>query len=501
MRTKLDAVSGAAVLVTVLAFSATAPLTAYAAAPAFALAFGRNALGLCTLGPAFLLARRREVRRVFSGQRGLVRGEQRRAVLFALAAGTALAAHFATFMTGAQLTSVAMATGLVATQPVWQALIATAQGRRPSRAAWTGLAVSVAGAVVASGADLGTGAAAVTGDVLALAGAVALAAYTALSEQARPDVSTPMYSVLCFSVCTVEMLLLCLVTGTSPVTFTAHAWYALLGLLLLPQLLGLFSLNFALGRAPATAVSVLLLLEAPMAALVGRLWLGQLPTAGAWPGLVMIMLGVAVVVIGDARRAPAAADPPGHGRAGLHTLLQHPILAPAPAEDVHDGIWRDARLGRLTEAERTIRRSENHAVRSHGAKSAEATHWIEVRAHVAHLTGDGRLAVRLWLSAARFHAEATRRDTVRTRLCLEHAFTEWRRLDDHAVACELAPALRQMYASHPNDPREHRRWSGGVREIDAHLAARGLPHAGRDPGRGRRSPSEPAVPPSPGPRA
>ncbi len=480
MRMNLDAVSGAAVLVTVLAFSATAPLTAYAAVPAFALAFGRNALGLLTLGPAFLLARRREVHRVFSGERDLVRKEQRRAVLFAVAAGTALAAHFATFMTGAQLTSVAMATGLVATQPVWQALIATARGSRLSRAAWTGLAVSVAGAVVASGADIGTGADAVTGDVLALAGAVALAAYTALSEEARPDVSTPMYSVLCFSVCTVEMLLLCLVTGTPPVTFTAHAWYALLGLLLLPQLLGLFSLNFALGRAPATAVSVLLLLEAPMAALVGRLWLGQLPTGGAWPGLVMIMLGVAVVVIGDARRAPAAADLPGHGRAGLHTLLQHPILAPAPAGDVYDGIWRDARLGRLTDAEHTIRRSENHSVRLHGAKSAEATHWIEVRAHVAHLAGNGRLAVRLWLSAARFHAEPPRRDTARTRLCLERAFTEWRDLPDHTAMRELAPALRQMYARHPNDPREHRRWSGGVREVDAHLAAQGSAPARRE---------------------
>ncbi|MFJ8491069.1 hypothetical protein ACIRBZ_22355 [Streptomyces sp. NPDC094038] len=82
MRTKLEAVSGAAVPVTGLAFSATAPLTAYAAAPAFAPAFGRDDLGLLTLGPAFLPARRREAHRVFSGERGLVRKEQRRAVLF-----------------------------------------------------------------------------------------------------------------------------------------------------------------------------------------------------------------------------------------------------------------------------------------------------------------------------------------------------------------------------------------------------------------------------------
>ncbi|MEU1305463.1 DMT family transporter [Streptomyces shenzhenensis] len=475
MRTKLDAVSAGAVLVTVLAFSATAPLTAYAAAPAFALAFGRNALGLFTLGPAFLLARRREVRRVLSGERSLVRREQRRAVLFGLAAGTALAVHFATFMTGAQMTGVAMATALVATQPVWQALIATAQGRRLSRPAWTGLAISVAGAMAAGGADLGTGADAVAGDVLALVGAIALAAYTALSEEARPDVSTSMYSVLCFSVCTVEMLLLCLVTGTPPVTFSAQAWLALLGLLLLPQLLGLFSLNFALGRAPATAVSVLLLLEAPVAALVAWLWLGQIPAASAWPGLVMIMLGVAVVVIGDARRAPSPTDLPGQDRTGLHTLLQHPILAtaPPPGEDVYDRIWCDARLGRLNEAENTIRRLENHAVRSHGARSAEATHWIEVRAHAAHLSGDGRLAVHLWLSAARFHADRPEADTARTRLCLEHAFTEWRHLSDHTAILELAPALREMYTRHPNDPRDHRRWSGSTRAVDTRLAVHG----------------------------
>ncbi|MGW1620022.1 hypothetical protein [Streptomyces sp. NPDC002172] len=119
-------------------------------------------------------------------------------------------------------------------------------------------------------------------------------------------------------------------------------------------------------------------------------------------------------MIGDARRAPSATGPPGHAGAGLHTLLQHPILAAAPPDDVYDGIWRDARLGRLAAAEHTIRQSENHAVRLHGAKSAEATHWIEVRAHVVHLTGDGRLAVRLWLRAARFHADPPRRETART---------------------------------------------------------------------------------------
>ncbi|WP_329433918.1 EamA family transporter [Streptomyces anthocyanicus] len=269
MRTRLDAVSLAAVLVTVVAFSATAPLTAYAAGPVLALALGHNALGLFTLGPVFTLIRRREVRKVLRGERRLLRGtEQRRAVVFGVLAGTALAVHFATFMSSTRLTSVALATALVATQPVWQALITTLQGNRLPGATWTGLAVAVVGAAVASGTDGQAGGDALLGDLLALAGAVALAGYTALSEKARPAISTPMYSVLCSAVCTVELLLLCLFTGTPLFAFDGDTWLALLGLLLLPQLLGLFSLNFALGRAPATEVSVLLLLEAPVAALI-----------------------------------------------------------------------------------------------------------------------------------------------------------------------------------------------------------------------------------------
>ncbi|MFF5142036.1 hypothetical protein ACFY6U_20270 [Streptomyces sp. NPDC013157] len=122
-----------------------------------------------------------------------------------------------------------------------------------------------------------------------------------------------------------------------------------------------------------------------------------------------------------------------------------------------------------------------------------------MRAHVAHLTGDGRLAVRLWLSAARFHADPPRRETARTRLCLERAFTKWQRLRDDTAVRELAPALRQMYVSQPDDPGEGRRWDGGVREIDARLGAYGA--ADRDVRSGRRSPSEPAAPPFPGPLA
>lgn len=469
MRTKLDAVSVAAVLVAVVAVSMTAPLTAYAAGPALALAFGRNALGLLTLGPAFLLIRRREMGKVVRGERFLVRREQRRGVLFGVLAGTALAVHFVTFMSSTRMTSVAMATALVATQPVWQALIATLLNKRLPRATWAGLAVAVVGAAVASGADMRAGGGAMAGDALALAGAVAQAVYTALSEQARPDVSTPFYSVLCFSVCTVELLVACLVTGTPPVTFTGDTWLALLGLLIFPQLLGLFSLNFALGRAPATAVSVMLLLEAPVAAFIAWLWLGQLPVGSAWPGLLMIMLGVSVAMTADARRGDPAADGPGDGLVS-RTFPQHSLLAvgSVPGGDPYAPLWHAARAGRSDEVEATIRSLENQDIRVHGVKSPEATHWIEVRAVVAALAGNHGLAARLWLTAARFHSSSAHADLRGTRECLDRAFREWGEVDDDHVVEALAPALRTMYEHDP----DHR--PDVPDAIDRHLRGRGI---------------------------
>ncbi|MFJ2610018.1 DMT family transporter [Streptomyces sp. NPDC087425] len=452
MRKKLDAVSLTVMLLSVSAFSATAPMTAFGTGPALALALGRNVLGLVTVGPVVLLIRRGEFRKVFRGERFLVRKEQRRGAVYGVLAGTALAAHFATFMTSTRMTSVAMATALVATQPVWQALISTFQGNRLPRATWLGLAVSVAGAAVASGMDGTSGGSALLGDGLALAGGIAMAGYTALSEQARPDVSPMVFSVLCSLVCTVELLVVCLIQGTPLLTFDSHTLIALLGLLIFPQLLGLFSLNYALGRVPATVASVMLLLEAPIAALTAWLWLGQLPSRNAAPGLAMIMLGVAVVVVADARRTEPAPEGTGEIRVPL-TFPQHELLALSSREpdgDIHDHLWRQARSGRFAEVETLIRARENDAVRVHGAKSPEATHWIEVRAVVARIADDHALSARLWLAAARFHT-----DLSATRTCLDRAYEEWCDVTDPDTVAELAPALRSLYEQDPYRGADH----------------------------------------------
>jgi drug/metabolite transporter (DMT)-like permease len=279
--------TAAALTVAVLAVSSSAPLIAFAAAPALAVAFWRNGLAAVALTPVTIGPRRAELR-----------GAGRRELTFCVLAGLALAAHFGTWMPSVQLGSVATATALVATQPVWQGLIAAGQGRRPSPAAWAGIGFAVAGAAWATGVDAGVSRQAVLADVLALLGGVFAAVYTALGEQARARLSTTTYTWICYGVCALVLLAGCLAAGVRLAGYDGKTWAAILAIVVGAQLLGHSMFNYALQRTSATTVSVLILLETPGAALLAWAWLGQTPRLSVLPGLALLLIGVAVVVLG-----------------------------------------------------------------------------------------------------------------------------------------------------------------------------------------------------------
>ena len=290
MRSTPAPLTAVALTVAVLAVSSSAPLIAFAAAPALAVAFWRNGLAFAALTPITAGPRRSELVTLRS-----------RTGLFAVLAGVALALHFATWMPSVQMGSVATATALVATQPVWQGLIAAAQGRRPSTAGWVGIGLAVAGAAWATGIDVGVSAQAVLADLLALVGAMAAAVYTAFGERARTRLSTTTYTWVCYGTCAALLLVVCVVGRVQLHGYDEQTWAAILALVVGAQLLGHSMFNYALHRTSATTVSVLILLEVPGAALLAWAWLGQTPRVAALPGLALLVAGVAVVVLGDAR--------------------------------------------------------------------------------------------------------------------------------------------------------------------------------------------------------
>jgi drug/metabolite transporter (DMT)-like permease len=307
-----------ALTIALVAVSSSAPMIAYAAAPGLAIAFWRNALAVAVLAPIAATRRHRELRALAGPRRGTG--------LICVLAGLALAVHFGTWVPSAKLTSVAMAVALVSTSPVWTALIAVLRGVRVSRATWLGIGIAVLGVALATGADIGVALATgtdigvvlttgadvnvsgriVAGDTLALAGGIAAAVYTSYGERARASTSTTAYTTICYAVCAVSLAIACLLGGVRFAGYDDTTWLAIVAMTIGPQLLGHSLINYALHRVSATTMAVLLLLEVPGAAIIAWALLGQLPAARSLPGLILLVLGVAVVLFGarSVRRAP-----------------------------------------------------------------------------------------------------------------------------------------------------------------------------------------------------
>jgi drug/metabolite transporter (DMT)-like permease len=271
--------------VALVAVSTSGPLMAATAAPALAIAFWRNALGGGVMAVAALATARSELR-------GLDRRERRLALL----AGVFLALHFATWVPSLTYTSVASATALVATQPVWAALVSQLQGIDVGRRMWAGIGVAVVGAVLLTGADLTVSGRALVGDLLAVAGGAAAALYMTAGSEVRRSVSTTTYTAVCYCTAALMLLVACVAGRQSLTGYDGQTWLKLLAITAGAQLIGHSLFNVVLRTTSPTVVSLAILLEIPGAALVAAVFLGQRPPILAIPAAALLVVGLALVI-------------------------------------------------------------------------------------------------------------------------------------------------------------------------------------------------------------
>lgn len=282
-------------LVAIVAVSTSGPLIAAAAAvPALAIAFWRNAMAGAVLTPVVLLRRRAELRRLDGRERRL-----------ALLAGLMLALHFGTWIPAISYTSVASATALVATQPVWAALIGTARGETISRRVWVGIVVSLLGALLLTGADLTVSREALLGDGLAVLGGIFAAAYMTTGSEVRRSVSTTTYTAICYSTTALLLLVVCVAFRQDLTGYDGRDWLKLIALTAGAQLLGHSLFNVVLRTTHPTVVSMSILFEIPGAALIAALFVaGQTLTWLAAPAVALLVAGLAIVISDGRESAP-----------------------------------------------------------------------------------------------------------------------------------------------------------------------------------------------------
>ena len=290
--------------IAVAAVSTSAPIIAATMAPALGIAMWRCALGSAATGSWLL------VRRPWSAD-GRVRRWPRNGPEWtaALGGGTLLALHFATWIPSLRFTSVASATALVATQPVWAALLARARGTQIAARVWWGIAVALSGVLLLTGIDFALDPRSLIGDGLALVGGMLAAAYVSAGEAARRNLPTSVYAFLGYGWAALVLVLISAVMSVPLAGYTGRDWGLIVLLTATAQLLGHSLINQVLGSVSATVTSLAILFEFPGAVLIAAVWLRQVPPATLVPALLLLMLGLAIVIRSSGSAEPVE-DPP-----------------------------------------------------------------------------------------------------------------------------------------------------------------------------------------------
>lgn len=225
-------------------------------------------------------------------------------------AGGCLAAHFATWFASLALIPVARSTLLVTTSPLFSGLAGRLLlGARLGVRFWTGLAVGLAGAVMVMGGPSALGGGALMGDLLALAGAALMAAYLLLVEDLQPRLGTRrVVGWTTASAALVAALPVVLREGAAAVPSGLAAWQSILGMALIPQLIGHTALNWSLHHFPAGVVGAATLLEPVFAAALAWWLLGETLTAFQMAGAVVLLGGVGLALTGAPSPAAGSSD-------------------------------------------------------------------------------------------------------------------------------------------------------------------------------------------------
>jgi drug/metabolite transporter (DMT)-like permease len=219
-----------------------------------------------------------------------------------VAGGIFFAVDIAMWNTSLLLTSAATATLLANNSPLWVGLAGFVLFReRLSGRYWLGLAVALAGMMWLVGGAAFRHLRLDLGSMLAVGASVFYAAYLLTAHRARARVDLLTVVTLSTLVSIVALLVINLAMGTTLVGYSRSAWLALAGLGLVSQLGGWLCINYALGHLRAAPVSVCLLAQVVVTALVAIPVLGELVHTNQVVGGILVLAGIFLVIQGTGR--------------------------------------------------------------------------------------------------------------------------------------------------------------------------------------------------------
>ena len=219
-------------------------------------------------------------------------------LIYAVSSGVFLGAHFATWLSSLEFTSVAASVTLVTTQPLWIALFSWLFLKKPpGLLTIIGVVVATTGGVLVGLGDFGGGSAPVFGAALALLGALCAAAYYLLGKAAQAGgASLSAFIGVAYTVAALVLLPAPFMFGLDygGYSLVSLGWIAMLALV--PQLIGHTSVNYAMTRLEPTLVATLILLEPLGSGIMAYFLFSEIPSVLTFIGIVVLLAGVALTL-------------------------------------------------------------------------------------------------------------------------------------------------------------------------------------------------------------
>lgn len=271
-------------IIGVFGIGTSGPIIALSSMPIPALIFWRNLGGAIATLP-FALRKKEWKKQHYTG------------LLWSLVAGIALGLHFFGFFIAMRYTSVAAGVALTALQPIFAALFLKMFGGHIPAKAWIGMGVSFLGVLLITGVDFSISLESFLGDLAAIVGAALAAIYVMFGAKARQTVSTVSYTTICYFASAFTALPIVFILDVDFFNYDSFQWLLVIALIVGAQLLGHSMFNSVLKRVSPAVVSLIVFFEVPVGAILAFWWLGQTPPLGVIPGIALILIGCAIVVL------------------------------------------------------------------------------------------------------------------------------------------------------------------------------------------------------------
>jgi drug/metabolite transporter (DMT)-like permease len=211
--------------------------------------------------------------------------------------GLIAALHFVAYVASLNFTTIAHSLAIVYTAPIFVALFSAWFLHEPIRPRqWLGVLVAVLGVAILAGFDPNWSARMALGDLLALISAIMFGLYSVAGRKQRGRYSLFTYAVGVYALAGLWVLPAAVINFT-PEGYTLGPLLAVLALGIIPLGIGHTLYNAALRHTHATTANLIATQEVTLGIMLGALILGEAPTLNEMAGVVVTLIGIALVLL------------------------------------------------------------------------------------------------------------------------------------------------------------------------------------------------------------